>query len=279
MNLKKLLEGLLGRGASLEKLNKPAADRPHEEISKWDDPFADFEKLPLRNEFKRSSLPPIDVIIELGSLGPRMPGKTGMGFNRGRDDMPGNPVEILMLLEALAMMDERGLGASAAPKTTEERRRWLEENFARVDVVPSGKDYVVAMPEGYQMEFGALSDREMQKMFIDEMLGIPGKRIKCSPNRIEATADSYDDGIGKLYNLVAGSGRANIYLPKEGQDQSVIVPGQEYLVIKHHDPLHDHASKDLIDFRIDEVDPYSGRVLKGSLDDAHSHLINPKLAL
>ncbi len=196
-----------------------------------------------------------------------------------RNKMP-EGTDALLMLEILLTMKllsrEQGMQNL---QTTEERQRWIEDNFGQLEIIPSGKDYVVALPEGYHMDFDSMSGSADIVSMLDNLMGVSSTRMKCIPNRIEVKADSRDDGIGRLYNQVRHDGYVNVYAQKPGQDSSVLVSGKPYFVIKRSDPLHNHASVDLIDFITCEIDPVRSKVLKGSLEGSHSHLIDPKFVL
>lgn len=164
------------------------------------------------------------------------------------------------------------------------RARWLDANFGGLETVQNGSKYVCALPEMYYLKpdtplhiglimmhfMGASHADSNQKDF---------QRMRFTPLRLEMTADSLRESVGKLHKTVVRLGmyeELRRYQPKDGQDASMLVSGKSYAIVRQDDPLHDHKSPDLIDFSAPIVTPWVQRVRMLEYNDYHSHLLNPK---
>ena len=157
-------------------------------------------------------------------------------------------------------------------KGHEARVAWLNKHFEGLEIVPSGSQYVAALPNTYKFDIQPID-------FLELLIGA---RMKIVVDRMEMKSDSLQESVGKLHNAVLSHAMTlqglTIYIPKEGQSSEVIVPGKEYLCIKQDDPLHDHNSTDLIDFASVNVTRTLQRVSRMPYNLRHSHLMDPKLA-
>ncbi|QQG35734.1 MAG: hypothetical protein HYS17_09510 [Micavibrio aeruginosavorus] len=172
---------------------------------------------------------------------------------------------------ALRQMDNKS-GAEA-------RRAWLDQHFGGIDIVRSGARYIACLPKAYRVRDISPTDFSL---FIARRLSLSHERIKLVPHRLSEEGLSLQESIDRLHQsvieLLDTQGMIDIYRPKQGQPENIIVPGQTYSCIQHEDEFHDHASADLIDFTIKPVSPRVQRVYEVPFENNHMHIMSMKIA-
>lgn len=152
------------------------------------------------------------------------------------------------------------------------RSTWLNQHFGGLETVKSGSRHIAALPNAYHIE---ISD----SYNVDVLLG---DRLTVTPHRLEIVSDSLKECVGLLYKLVLSTSREkdgiDLYVPKQGQDSSLLVSGKAYLCVQQGDPLHDHKSKDLFDFQPVAISQRLQRVELLDFDMNHAHMIDTSLA-
>ncbi|MCM2344605.1 MAG: hypothetical protein NDJ24_08595 [Alphaproteobacteria bacterium] len=157
------------------------------------------------------------------------------------------------------------------------RRTWLDQYFGGLDIVRSGVQHIACLPNAYRVQ-----DLSPPGVSFFAFMGLQHDRIQLVPHRLSAQAYSLQDSIDRLHQsvieLLSTQGMIDIYRPKEGQPENIIIPGQTYSCIQHEDDLHDHGSTDLIDFTIIPVSPRIQRVYEVPFEENHMHMMSTKLA-
>lgn len=163
------------------------------------------------------------------------------------------------------------------------RVAWLDAHFGGLETIQNGSRYVCALPSMYFLQpdmkahIGLILTHLMGPSHDDTYENV--RRPRFIPLRLEMTADSLRESVGKLHKTVI---KLSLYdelrrhQPKDGQDPAMLVSGQSYAMVHRGDPLHVHGSLDLIDFSAPVVTPWVQRVHMRPFDKFHSHLLNPK---